>query len=255
MSLLILTWIFITGACIGSFINVVILRLQSSEHSFLTKRSYCYNCRKTLLWRDMVPILSWFYLKGRCRYCHHRFSYRYSLIELSVGILALLCMDSPQIFIFCTMLLAIGLIDLDTWMIPLQLPAIITATGLLFGYRESLDLFYARLIGCLVGFAFFALFLLASTWILRRLKRLGPDEHSMGWGDPILIAAIGANLGWFWLPWMVLLASLQGIILYCLFSFKRAPQADDDWVPPQMSLPFGPFLALASVEICIFNML
>src|SRR3989338_3707640 len=164
MFLLFYTCLFITGACIGSFINVVILRLGSPEHDFLTARSYCYNCRQKLLWCDMVPVLSWFYLRGRCRHCHHRFSFRYCLVELFVGILAVLCAQHLEIFIFCTVLIAIGLIDLDTWMIPLQLPVLIVLTGLSFGYWQSLELFYERLVGLLAGFIFFAVFLVLSTW-------------------------------------------------------------------------------------------
>lgn len=262
MAFIIFAWTFVMGACVGSFLNVVIFRLPSSEHSFLTKRSYCYNCHQTLLVRDLLPILSWFYLKGRCRFCHHKISFRYPLVELSIAVLALVCaifsetpMQGLEIFIFCTVLVAIALIDLDTWMIPLQLPILIMLTGLGFGDAEGLDLFYARLIGLLAGFSFFAIFLVGSTWILRALKRLKADENSMGWGDPILIGAIGANLGWFWLSWMILFASLQGIILYSFFSWTRQPLPDDDWVPPQKSMPFGPFLALSAIEIALWNLI
>jgi leader peptidase (prepilin peptidase)/N-methyltransferase len=262
MFILSLVLIFGMGACIGSFLNVVVLRLPSSEHRFLTQRSYCYNCHKTLFWRDMIPILSWFWLKGRCRFCHHRFSMRYALVELSIALLALTCalfaatpVQALEIFVFCAILIAIALIDLDTWTIPLQLPILITLTGLGFAYGQDLELLNARLIGLLAGFAFFAAFLIGSTWILRRIKRLKADENSMGWGDPVLIGAIGANLGWFWISWVVLLASLQGIILYCLVSFSRKPLPDDDWVPPPKAMPFGPFLALAAIEISLWNLI
>lgn len=262
MLTLIFVWIFWMGACVGSFLNVIILRLPSAEHRFFTRRSYCYNCHQTLLWRDLLPILSWFLLKGKCRFCHHRISFRYPLVEFSIGIVALVCAlftDTPlqglETFIFCTVLVAIALVDLDTWIIPLQLPILIMLTGLGFGYAQSLDLFYVRLIGLLGGFAFFAIFLVGSTWVLRQLKRLRADENSMGWGDPVLIGAIGANLGWFWLSWMILLASLQGIIVYLLFSFSRKPLPGDDWVPPQSSMPFGPFLALSAIEISLWNLI
>ncbi|MEI6806049.1 MAG: prepilin peptidase [Myxococcaceae bacterium] len=262
MVVLILAFVFIIGACLGSFLNVVILRLPSFEHHFLTTRSYCYNCRQTLWVRDLLPIFSWFFLKGRCRFCHHQFSLRYPLVELSIAVLAVVCAvfsDTPiqgfEIFFLCTILIAVGLIDLDTWIIPLQLPILITLSGLGFGYVQSLSLFYDRLIGLMAGFIFFAVFLLVSTWILRAIKRLQADENSMGWGDPILIGAIGANIGWFWLSWMILLASFQGIVLYVIFSFKKQPFQGDDWVPPQRSMPFGPFLALAAIEITLWNLI
>lgn len=256
------SWIFISGTCIGSFLNVLILRLGSTEHNFLSPRSHCYHCHRTILWRDLVPILSWFYLRGRCRHCQHRFSFRYVLVELGIGILALFCaayantaLQGAEIFIFCALLVATGLIDLDTWMIPLQLPAIMILTGLGFGYFQSLELFEERLIGLFAGFIFFAVFLVLSTWILRHLKRLESDQNSMGWGDPILIAGIGANLGWFFLPWMVFLASLQGIVIYLIFSSEILSSGHKTWIPPARSMPFGPFLALSAIEISLYNMI
>lgn len=262
MLFLLYAWVFWMGACIGSFLNVVILRLPSQEHRFLTRRSYCYNCQKILFWQDLVPIFSWFFLKGRCRFCGHPISFRYTLVELSIAVLAFVCaffaetpLQSLDVFVFCTVLIAIGLIDLDTWIIPLQLPAFITLTGLGFGLVDGMDLFYERVIGFLIGCSFFSVFLIVSSWILRCLKRLKSDENSMGWGDPILIGAIGANLGWFWLSWMILLASLQAICFYFLFSFVRKPLPNDDWVPPQRSLPFGPFLALSAIEISLWNLI
>ncbi len=140
-------------------------------------------------------------------------------------------------------------------MIPLQLPAIMTVAGLFLGYFQSGYLFGDRLIGMAAGLTFFSVFLLTSTWILRALKRLKADEYAMGWGDPILIGAIGAGLGWRPLPIMILLASLQGILMYSLFTWTRKPLPEDDWVPPQKSMPFGPFLALSAIEISMWNLI
>ena len=79
-------YVFILCSCVGSFANVLIYRLPKKEN-FVNGRSYCPNCHHTLKMRDMIPIFSWFLLKGKCRWCHHKISICYPLVEIvSVGI-------------------------------------------------------------------------------------------------------------------------------------------------------------------------
>ncbi len=254
--------VFLWGACIGSFLNVVILRLQSEQHSFWTKRSYCFHCHKTIEWRDLVPIFSWIWLKGRCRFCHARISPRYALVEIVTGCLVSVSwlyapdlLSMADVFVFCALLLAIGLIDLDTWLIPVPLLLILVLTSLGFGFLHGEAQFLNRLLGLLLGFGTLGLFLLLSTWILRRLGRIEAGEYAMGWGDPVLLGGIGAGLGWLSLSFVVTLASIQAVLLYGFFSWARKPLPDDKWVPPQHSMPFGPFLALAGVELSLYYLL
>ncbi|MBL4818582.1 MAG: prepilin peptidase [Deltaproteobacteria bacterium] len=252
-------WVFVFGLSIGSFLNVLILRLQSNEHSIWTKRSYCFHCRKTIWWRDLVPVLSWFWLRRRCRSCKARISARYPLVEIFVGFLAVFgwwfapnLSQAFDFFIFCALALVIGLIDLESWLIPVPLLILMTLFGLGFGYAEGYWIFESRLIGALLGFGFLAVFMLISTWILRLTGRLKADESAMGFGDPLLMGAIGAYLGWLWLPFVLTLGSLQAVIAYGLISWVRKPIEGDDWAPPDKSMPFGPFLTLAAIEISIF---
>ncbi len=79
--LFILSGLFIVGACIGSFLNVCIVRLPKEE-SVVRPRSQCLACHKQILWYDNIPLISYFLLKGRCRFCKKRFSFRYVLVEL-----------------------------------------------------------------------------------------------------------------------------------------------------------------------------
>jgi len=96
---LIFTTVFLTGLAVGSFLNCIIYRLALQNFSekklgglekggsFLGGRSYCPKCRHQLTWRDLIPILSFFILKGKCRYCHQKISWQYPLVEIATGLL------------------------------------------------------------------------------------------------------------------------------------------------------------------------
>jgi len=79
-------FIFLFGLAVGSFLNCIIYRLEKNE-SFLKGRSYCPHCKHILAWQDLIPILSFLILRGKCRYCGKRISLQYPLVELATGIL------------------------------------------------------------------------------------------------------------------------------------------------------------------------
>ena len=81
--------IFVFGLMIGSFLNCVIYRLETGEN-FLKGRSYCPYCKHVLNWQDLIPILSFLILKGKCRYCQQKISLQYPIVEISTGLLFLL---------------------------------------------------------------------------------------------------------------------------------------------------------------------
>ncbi|MBH1989304.1 MAG: prepilin peptidase [Myxococcaceae bacterium] len=249
-------WAGLTGACVGSFINVVNSRLSRENPVSLMDRSSCLQCHSVIAWYDLVPVLSWFLLKGRCRNCSVRISLRYPLNELLFGILGTICwhysnspLEALEAFTVLALLISIAWIDLDAWMIPISLLTGLFLNG--FGYALFADpsLFYERVLVAGVIFGFFAVFLLFTTWIFRKVGRIGAQDQAMGWGDPILLAAIAANLPWHWLSWVVLLGSLQGLMSYCLFPIIRSYRGADSWSPPSGALPLGVFLSLAAIEI------
>lgn len=82
--------IFAFGLFIGSFLNCVIYRLEQGK-SFLKGRSYCPHCKHQLFWQDLIPVLSFFILRGKCRYCQKSISWQYPLVELATGIIFILC--------------------------------------------------------------------------------------------------------------------------------------------------------------------
>ena len=252
--------IFLFGSSIGSFLNVVIARLPHPDLSLLGFRSCCLSCRTPIAPYDLIPVLSWFILGGRCRKCAQPISFRYAFVEILMGLFACvvvlqngLSITSLESFIFISILIAVTFIDLDTWLIPLPLPILLCVSGLAFAFQNP-TLFFERLIGMIGGFLFFASFLVVSTWILRSTGRLSLEETAMGWGDPFLIAGIGAHIGYAQLPLMILLACLQGILIFgvcALFGQNIFEAEEGEWKPPKQALPMGPFLALAGIELTI----
>src|SRR6266566_6670729 len=139
-----LTFLFLIGACIGSFLNVVVWRLPREE-SLSHPPSHCPECNTRLAWRDNIPVFGWLFLRGRCRYCAVDISARYPIVEFITGSLLVgyyvlfflyrlgpcnppftdLRNDWPAfallMFLICA-LIAASLIDAEQFIIPLQIP-------------------------------------------------------------------------------------------------------------------------------------
>lgn len=130
---------FLFGTIIGSFLNVVIVRLPHGKSLNDPKRSYCPKCYRSLPWRENIPVLSWICLRGRCTGCHEKISIQYPLIELSTGFLFWLCYHffswpiATAYALFVSLLLVATVIDLQHWIIPDE----ITLGGIIAGVAAS----------------------------------------------------------------------------------------------------------------------
>lgn len=242
---------FLIGLCVGSFLNVLIDRLPRNES--ILGRSYCENCKKTLKPLDLIPIISFFYLKGKCRYCRSPLSYQYPLIEFLTGFLFVLTafyFSSGTIFppktvqpmadIFqliyyfsiVSCLVVVFFADLKYGIIPNKIifPAIIFSLLFLIIFNSHSTLNY--LFSGLGAFVFFlALYLLTK-------------GRGMGFGDVKFAFLIGVFLGFpgtfFALYVAFLTGGLVGLILI-LWKKKKMKYA----------IPFGPFLVIG-VFISLF---
>jgi len=255
------------GACLGSFLNVVIARVPHGR-SVVRPGSACPRCHAAIAWYDNVPVLSWLLLRARCRRCGLPISARYPLVELLVTGAALLATwrhgptwAALAELAFAATLVALAFIDLDTWLLPHALTLPLAALGLgasALGLTPARTLASAAMGGA-AGAGFFWLVSVVGTAVFKR--------EAMGFGDVVLIGALGAFLGLPALLPVILLSSLQGavvgIIQLRLGRAEPGPEAggeppskaaaagdgeDDAWVPPRHALPFGPFLALAALE-------
>ncbi|MCD7839053.1 MAG: prepilin peptidase, partial [Erysipelotrichaceae bacterium] len=142
------------GMCLASFVNVVAYRLPKNE-DFIFGRSYCPNCHHELSFLDMIPVISYLCLKGKCRYCHSTISIRDTFIEILGGIVALLCYEvfGQSMMCFISFMLAllfivISLIDIDTMIIDDRFQYILLILGVLFSLFNDISLI-DRMIGCI----------------------------------------------------------------------------------------------------------
>ena len=129
-----LALIFILGLTVGSFLNVLIDRLPNDKS--ILGRSYCDHCKKTLSWKDLIPVLSFVYLRGKCRYCHAPLSYQYPIVELLTGLLfiatyqfATLNFQLIYYLLIVSSLIVVFFADLKYGIIPdkILLPAIVVS--------------------------------------------------------------------------------------------------------------------------------
>jgi leader peptidase (prepilin peptidase)/N-methyltransferase len=228
-------WFFLLGSAIGSFLNVLIYRLPRKE-SILFPPSHCPSCNHKLASKDLFPIFSYIFLKGRCRYCGAKISIRYPLVEILTAIFFALsfwlygwsfyCL---KILIFFSLLLPIFFIDLEHMLIH----DVLSFTGLGLGLFLSLleGKIYQSILGSIVFGGVLLLIYLGALFILK--------EEGMGQGDIKLGFLLGSFLG-LKLSLLALFLSyiLGGIISIFILLFKDKNL--------KTAIPFGPFLILGS---------
>ena len=237
-------FVFIFGLCIGSFLNVCIYRLPVSK-SIVKPRSMCSNCGTLIAGYDNIPILSYLWLKGRCRHCRIKISMRYPMIELLAGLFALgtylkfgLGIEAFIYFLFFAALIVVTFIDLDHRIIP----DVITLPGIPICFLASFALpaitYLEALLGILIGGG--SLFLVAWTYSLITKK------EGMGGGDIKLLAMMGAFIGWKGVLFTIFVASLAGTLagLAVIVQSRNGLK---------LAVPFGPFLAIGCITYIFFG--
>lgn len=225
--------VFILGITVGSFLNVCIHRLPLKQ-SLAFPASHCPHCSHPLQVWDLVPVLSYIFLRGRCRYCRESIAIRYPLVELLTGIMFLLAYWQLGIswaglaaVLFFTGLIVCSAVDLQHYLIPDQVLLLMFLTGVPLLYLQSPGLLGWGLVGGLAG----GLILLILSFIY---------PEGIGGGDIKLAFVIGFYLGWQQMLLVLWLASLLGIILFIGGKGKREEGK-------MTVLPFGLCLAVGSV--------
>ena len=242
---IIILFAFIIGAAVGSFLNVVILRLPAEGESIVFPASRCPKCLHALQWYDNIPIVSFIVLKKRCRYCEAPISWQYPLIELVMALLSVallfkfgLTIALPIYFLFSAALLAVIVIDFYHQIIP----DVISLTGIVIGFVcaffNPVVTWQQSGLGLLIGGG--ALYAVAAGYYLFT-KREG-----MGGGDIKLIAMIGAFLGWQSLPFVIFGSSVLGAIVGVGAMVKQKKGG-------KTMIPYGPFLSVAALLYMFFR--
>jgi leader peptidase (prepilin peptidase)/N-methyltransferase len=229
---------FIAGCIFGSFYNVVICRLPSGQ-SIVRPPSHCPACGSAIAAYDNIPLLSYLLLGGKCRRCKAAISLRYPLVEGLSGLLALLLFRRyglhPQLaieFVFCSLLLVIAMIDLDTGLIPDTLSLSGVALGFMLSFFTPRLSWFDSLLGIILGGGIFYLIAIGYT-IIRR-------KDGLGGGDIKLLGMIGAFIGWQGVVFTILASSISGTIIALPLMWRSGKGLG-------ASVPYGPFLAFGAV--------
>ena len=255
------------GLIVGSTLNVIISRLpvmveatsgdeddnNSGSHdvkfNLWMPRSRCKSCLNPILFRDLIPVLSWVLLKGRCRNCSVRISWRYPIVETLGCLFAILLVGHFEITVamFCAgvcfaLLIATSTIDVERGMLLDELTYPLLWCGLVtsiwFQHSNVFPSPSEAIVGVIAGYLSF--------WLINFLFRVVRKKDGLGHGDFKLLAAIGAWVGWHLLPVVVLIAITIGLV-YGIVRVLQKEYSQED------GIPFGPFLAMGAIGTVIYR--
>lgn len=235
MEALIFVLVFFFGSLIGSFLNVCIYRIPKEE-SIAFPPSHCGSCNTQLKAKDLIPIFSYLFLKGKCRYCGEKVSKQYPMIEGLTGLLFLGVFIkygfSIETIIFCALtalLIVIAMIDFKTQYIYTST----IVTGIVIGIIYFILCFIYKkdfnLINMLIGAVVPALILALIVWL----------TNAMGWGDVELIFMVGLFLGSSLGILNLFLSIVIGGVFGAVLMVTKLKKAKD-------GIAFGPYIAIGT---------
>ncbi|MEW8357907.1 MAG: A24 family peptidase [Candidatus Thiodiazotropha sp.] len=251
--------VILIGLLVGSFLNVVILRLpkmmeqqwrrdcqeldgnlseqDTAPYNLNRPASHCPNCRHKIRPWENIPVVSWLILKGRCSHCKTSISPRYPIIEAVSGIMSAavaihfgFSWATLAALLLTWALIALSMIDFDVQLLPdnITLPflwlGLVISLGTIFTDPRS------AIIGAAAGYL--------SLWSVYQLFKRLTGKEGMGYGDFKLLAMLGAWLGWHYLPQIILLSAMVGAVVGILLIVLRGRDRN-------IPIPFGPYLAAA----------
>ncbi len=236
--------VFILGIIIGSFLTVCIHRVPNGR-SIVAPRSACPQCGAQIGWYDNIPLLSFLWLKGRCRVCKDSIPVRYPVIELVNGLGYLLVVwrfgfawDTVVYAGLFSVFWVVTWIDWDHKIIP----DVITLPGIVFGFLCGALILTTGWVNSLLGILVGGGFLLGLAWISPYVF----GKEGMGGGDIKFLAMIGAFLGWQQAILTLMVASVVGAVIGIgLLAAKVLKKGQ--------YIPFGPYLALGALIAMIWG--
>ena len=246
------------GLIVGSFLNVVILRLprmmeqawksecreilelpavDEQKISLMFPPSCCTQCGASIRAWQNIPVISWVLLRGKCAGCKTSISAQYPLVEAATGIMSAVCawhfgwsLQLLPALLLTWALVTLAVIDLRTQLLPDSITLPLLWLGLALALMPVIPSLHDAVIGALAGYL--------SLWSVFQLFRLITGKEGMGYGDFKLFAALGAWLGWQMLPMIILLSSLVGAAVGGGMILMRRQSKD-------IPMAFGPYLAAA----------
>lgn len=237
----------ILGATLGSFFATVVLRHQEkAAGAAWPHRSHCDACKETLRWWELIPVVSYVGLRGRCACCRTRIPSLHPFAEILTAIVSLSAIivgGAGELWAALWLgwlLTLLALFDLKHGVLPLPLTLSLLVSGLAYAAWRHTTFPTNELLAAVIGFAS-----LGAIAVGYRVLR---GREGLGGGDVLFLAGLGAWIGMSHLAYLVLGAALTGLVEAGLvaLSTSRSPRAED-------SLPFGPFLALGGWVIFLWQ--
>ena len=233
-------FILLFALLIGSFLNVCIYRIPRNK-SISFPPSHCTNCNTSLKPVDLIPVLSYLYLKGSCRYCGEKISPKYPIVEALNGILWVilylrfgLSFEFYGLAVLSSLLLVISVIDLEIQEIPDGLNILGFIAGIIYiAVQWDIDLVLSSFAGLLIGSGLFFLIAFLS-------------KGGMGGGDIKLLGVLGIWLGWKLTMLLILLSFFIGALVSVFLIITKIKSRKD-------YIPFGPFIAIGAYIAIIFG--
>ena len=237
---------FVLGSIVGSFLNVVILRVPENREILGREPSACPTCGTQIKWYDNIPIISYvLLLRGKCRKCKTKISWQYPIVEFITGCVFLILYfqhsfsyETYILWFFSAALIAIIFIDIRHYIIPdlITYPGMVIAL-ICAAFMPDIDL-VNMIIGLVVGGSFFLIAGAIGTFVMKK--------EAMGGGDVKMAAMMGAFLGW--KPLLVAMALAVVICAIYAIVLMITRKANS-----KCMVPFGPFLAFGSFYVIFLN--
>ena len=256
LDIFIYTYIFLIGLAIGSFLNVVIYRLPIGE-GIVIKPSHCMKCENKIKFYDLIPVLSYIFLKGKCRYCGEKISIQYAAVELLtalslVGIYHMFGWVNPiqtiAIMVLVSIFIAVFFIDLQHYIIPNEIIIFGLITGLIFSILKGFNFNNLSLynwsfladstLGLVIGVVTFIVIVVLGLWMMK--------AEAMGMGDVKLMGVVGLYLGFKLTVLSMFLSFIIGSVISLLLIGLKAKKMRDQ-------IPFGPFIVLGSTVAAMWG--
>ena len=242
------TLAFVLGGIWGSFCNVCIYRLPL-EKNIIKGRSFCTSCEKQINWYDNIPLLSFIFLKGKCRCGKSKISLQYFIVELISAISFVLIyyfygvsITTLLLIILTIFFIIIFFIDIKHYIIPNELTFPLMFIGFVKSFDPNLNQsLFPNYINSLIG----GLFGYSIIWLIIFFYKNLRKKEGMGLGDAKLIAVVGFWFGWFSIPFTIFISSLVALIFSVPSLLKKTRDMSTQ-------IPFGPFIIIGCLIYVYF---
>ena len=209
----------------------------SKKFNLCVPRSHCPSCNQQVKAIENIPILSYVFLRGKCRHCGTKISLQYPLVELLTALLTFVVVwrfgfsvQSLGAIMFTYYLIALSGIDIEKQLLPDNVTLPLLWLGIIFNYFSIYTDLSSSILGAIFGYV--------SLWLVFQVFKIITGKEGMGYGDFKLLAALGAWLGWQSLPLIILLSSAAGATVGIIMIATKLQERSKP-------IPFGPYLALA----------